>query len=79
MYFSFKEQSQKLRHVSQVLGYDHPLGLLHNYLHDQIVLCICIDDGCNYIGGAPRDEAAGHCPNCNADSVASIFILAGVE
>ncbi len=79
MYLSFTERSQKLRYVSHVLGYDHPLNLLHAYLDNEIVPCICVTDGCNYIIGGERGVEEGHCPNCNTDTVASIFILAGVE
>ena len=61
MVLSYKERSQKLRTVSEALGFDHPLTLLSTYLNEPIVPGICTNAGCNFILSVAPQEEYGHC------------------
>ena len=79
MVLSYKERSQKLRTVSEALGFDHPLTLLFNYLNEPTVPGICINAGYSLIQNVAPQEEHGHCANCNTCTVQSVLVLAGVE
>lgn len=52
--------------------------LLENAAMDNAVPGICTNSGCDYTAEYEPDQDAGWCEECNAGTVASALILAGV-
>ena len=61
MVLSYKERSQKLRTVSEALGFDHPLTLLFNYLNKSRFPGICTNAECSLIQNVAPQEARPLC------------------
>jgi hypothetical protein len=59
-------------------GYHSVNDLLQAFIADSIVPAICMREGCSYICEMEPDQTRGWCPECEANSMKSALVLAGV-
>lgn len=58
-------------------GYDDPLDMIEDYIHDGLMPAIC-STSCGYSTEMEPDQDHGWCENCCANTVVSASVLAGV-
>ena len=78
MSITYQERSRKLRYVAEHFICHDPLTLLMYFMHKDIVPGVCTNPDCNLIANVEQKEEAAHCPNCETNTVQSVYVLAGV-
>ena len=79
MILSYSERRRKLRIVTEYMCFLKPPELLDHYQNRAIVPGICTEYFCDCMSNVLCDEEAGWCPNCDAYTMQSILIVAGVQ
>ena len=70
-------QGDKLSRLAEMEGLTLD-EMLEQSVFDSIVPAICANEGCDYSEAMEPDQEAGWCPECEANSVKSCLILAGM-
>jgi len=70
--------AQKLDTLAHDYGFDGPIEMLEEYVTDSLCPGICMHPACSYSTEVEPDCEAGWCEECDAGTVKSGMILAGV-
>jgi hypothetical protein len=68
----------KLEQLTDIEGFDSSHDLLSEAVMDSICPGICMNEWCDYTTEVEPDQDVGWCEVCQANTVASALILAGV-
>lgn len=68
----------KLEQLAKDEGFKDPMDLIEANHTDSVVPGICMREGCNYSTGVEPDQSEGWCEACEANTVKSCLILAGI-
>lgn len=66
-----------LRTLATDWGYSDPLDMIEDYIFDGLMPAIC-KTSCGYSTEMEPDQTAGWCECCNANTVVSAQVLAGL-
>ena len=69
---------KKLRQLANIESFESVTALLEHACHDSVVPAICTNDGCDYTDGMEPDQDKGWCEECDAGTMKSALVLAGV-
>ena len=69
---------EKLEKLAEIEGYSNYMDMLGEATNDSIAKGICTNVGCDYTTDVEPDSDGGWCEECNANTVHSCLILAGV-
>jgi hypothetical protein len=72
------DAKSKLNHLAEIEGFDTPAALIEEYITDSLCPAICMTDGCDYSEELEPDQDRGWCPECNAGTLKSALVLAGL-
>lgn len=81
MVLSYKDRSQKLRHVAELFHCHDAITMLLFFRDrdEKHAAGICTNSACMHVStDVDRLEEHGHCPACHTDSVESVLVMAGV-
>lgn len=68
----------KLQKILEIEGFDDVTELIEEALFDGTCPAICIKEGCDYTENMEPDQDRGWCPECEANTLKSAMVLAGV-
>lgn len=68
----------KLDQLVDSEGYESVADLCEAVLMDSVSPGICTNDGCNYTTEVEPDQDRGYCEACDANTVKSALLLAGL-
>jgi hypothetical protein len=77
---SYSER-KKLRKLAEIEGFESVTALIEANCIDSVVPAICCNPDnpdCNYTEGMEPDQQRGWCDECQANTMKSCLILAGV-
>lgn len=78
MHLSTKLRRAKLATLVEIEGYSSLNDLLRVSVMDGVCPSICISESCSYTCEMEPDQDRGWCEECNANTVQSALVLAGV-
>lgn len=74
--------NKKLCDLAESEGYaateDGILKMLEKATFDSVSPSICMNEGCSYTDGMEPDQDRGYCEECQANTMKSCLILAGI-
>jgi len=68
----------KLEELAVIEGFDDSMEMLESAMADSVCPGICINEGCDYTCEVEPDSDSGWCEECEANTVSSCLMLAGV-
>jgi hypothetical protein len=68
----------KLKKLAAVEGYDDITEFLIEACDDSVCPSICMNEDCDYTTGMEPDQRRGWCDECQANTMKSALVLAGV-
>ena len=71
-------RADKIAQLATQEGYADPWDLLDARGFDSLQPAICMRRGCDYSADMEPDQRAGYCEACQASTMESISVLAGV-
>jgi hypothetical protein len=69
---------RKLQKLVEIEGFKDDLGLLEATVMDSVCPAICMNECCDHKAEMEPDQAQGWCEVCNANSMKSALVLAGL-
>jgi len=68
----------KLQQLAEIEGFPDTDTLLESTINDDVVPGICTEKGCDYTCSVEPDSDRGYCEVCQAQTVKSCLVLAGL-
>ncbi len=68
----------KLQRLAESEGFDNPMDLAEEVVHESVVPGICAMRNCDYTTRVEPDCDAGYCEECGTRSVQSLLVLMGI-
>lgn len=68
----------KVQRLAELEGYSSVMDMLEDATMDSICPGICVKPGCEYTTEVEPDQSRGWCEECQANTVASALMLAGI-
>ena len=67
--------TEKLLRLAQSEGYHNVDDFLMDQMLENLVPCICMNDGCDHTEHMEPDQSRGHCDNCGTKSMKSCMMI----